>query len=114
MGKHTRIDRIIDRFLHSEYFATWQAEQLESCAYSRDSDDRDRYARCYEAAEDGSDGSTHREAIADMRQAFPAWLQATHKGRSFDLARIESAADAYFDRLEEWHHKAGSLDDQIG
>lgn len=118
MGKHTRIDRIISDFLRSEFYNNWQAEHLNSCAYSRDSDDRDRFARCYDAAEDGADGSTHAEHIADMRSAFGDWLRDRRRSSRLKCAefpyRLETAAGEYFDRLEAWHERAGTLDQEVG
>lgn len=110
-----RVDRIVSTFVRSDYFANWQSEHLESGGYARpDSDARDRFDRCYEAAEDGADGSTHRECIDDMRSAFRDWLQDRRRGRwQSDLPCLEAAVDAHFDRLETWHTEHGTIDQEI-
>ena len=111
------IKAIVDEFIRSEYFATWQAEQVESGGYSRNRDKRDRFERCYDAAEDGADGSTHAEVIEDMRQAFRDWLR-DRRNRRLPFAeypyRVETAVMAHFDELEVWHERNGSLEQQIG
>lgn len=106
---------IIDAFLRSDYFATWQAERIESGAYSSNSDRRERFSRCYDAAENGADGSTHREHIEDMREAFRAYLHdRNRKSRAEYPYRIEDSAMRHFDTLENWHEQNGSLDQEVG
>ena len=107
---------IVSEFLGSEYFHAWQSEQIESGGYSRNSDKRDRYNRCcYEAAENGADGSTHAEHIQDMRAAFDDWLSDQHRGRLTEFPyRLQSAAHAYFNELEAWHEANGSLWETVG
>ena len=111
------VDHVVDTFLQSEYFSNWQAEHINSGGYSRNADKRDRYSRCYDAAEDGADGSTHREVIEDMRQAFRDWLRY-ERTRRLPFAeypyRLEARVLAHFDQLEDWHEHNGSADQQIG
>lgn len=114
-----KIRPIIDAFLSSEYFANWQSEHIESGSYSRDSDRRDRFNRHYDAAENGADGSTHREHIEDMRESFRSWLHDRNRSnRRLPFAeypyRIETAAMKHFDDLEDWHTKNGSIDEEVG
>lgn len=119
-----KVDSIVDQFVRSDYFSAWQAERVQSGGYSRNQDSRERYERCQDAAEDGADGSTHRECIQDMRDAFHDWLRDRHRGqvpsfrghsrRSEFPYRLESAAMAHFDALETWHEGNGSLDQEIG
>ena len=110
------IKSIVDRFVSSDYFANWQAENIESGGYMRSgSDGRDRYERCHDAAEDGAEGSTHRECIDDMRQAFEDWLRDRHRGRPSEYPyRVQDAAAKHWNALEQWHQNNGSLDQQIG
>lgn len=112
-----RIKAIVEMFLCSEYFASWQAEHIESGSYSRDSDKRDRFNRCYDASENGADGSTHREHIDDMRKAFRDYLRYGREKRSAMAEfpyRLESAIDAHWDALEQWHTDNGSIDQEVG
>lgn len=109
-----RVDRLIEQLIRSAKFNSWQAERVESGGYARPgSDDRDRFDRCYDAAEDGADGSTHAEAIADMREYCADYVQrSTPTFGTRD--RLLAAIDAHFDDLELWHKQNGSLHAQIG
>ena len=110
----TQIKAIVDTFLRSEDFATWSAERVESGGYARPgSDSRERFERCYDAAENGADGSTHRECIEDMREGFRAYLH-NRRTKSEYPYRIEDAVMRHFDDLEAWHEANGSLDEEIG
>lgn len=106
--------RIVRAFIESEFFANWQSENVESGSYSRDEDRRDRYNRCYEAAENGADGSTHAEVIADMREAFEDYCRSRKQNRASDLWLVRAAADDYFDDLAAWHAAQGTLHQEIG
>lgn len=110
-----RASRFVDWFVSSEYFANWQAEEIESGGYSRNADRRDRYSRCHDAAEDGVDGSTHAEVIDDFRSAFRSFIRDHKRNwRAMDPDRFTSAVEAHFDRLEQWHAKNGTLEQVIG
>jgi len=102
----TRITRFVDWFLQSRYFQE----------HGNSSDDwinaPDRARRCDEAAEYGSDGSTHQERIQDMREAFSDWIRDRRSTKEHEL--FISAVDAHFDDLETWHEKNGSLFQQVG
>lgn len=112
------IKPIIDTFLRSEYFADWQSENIDAGGYSRNSDRRDRYVRCQDAASNGADGSTHREVIQDMRRAFSDWLSDRRRASKLHFAeypyRLETAAHAHFAELEQWHITNGSIDQEVG
>lgn len=119
MTSTPRISRIVSAFLSSEYFSNWQAERIESGSYSHNEDRRDRYTRCYDAAENGADGSTHRERIEDMREAFRDWLHDYNRNNSrLPFAeypyRVEAAVMAHFDNVEQWHIDNGSIDQEVG
>lgn len=113
--KPTRARAILDEFIRSEYFANWSAERLDSCAYGS-ADDRDRFARCHDAAEDGSDGSTHAERLQDMRDAFGDWIRDRRRrhARTEFPYRVESAVLAEIDAIELWHETNGSLLSEVG
>lgn len=64
-------------------------------------DDPERFDRCQAAAEDGSDGSTHREIISDWRRA----LQASSFG---PITRM--ILSFRIDEVEQWHEQNGSID----
>ena len=79
----------------------------------------DRAKRCIEAAENGADGSTHQERIQDMRcywEMAAKWNRTPNTKGGFREYpyRLDAAMCAYFDSLEEWHEKNGSLWSEIG
>jgi len=68
--------------------------------------DAERMQRCSDAAEDGCDGSTHRERIDDMRDN----VRELCNGRE----RMEACAMEYLSGVESWHERNGTLDEEIG
>jgi hypothetical protein len=89
--------------------------------------DPDRADRIHEAAEDGADGSTYREHIQDFRDyaeelfrdaGSELWRGDFTDEQDEELeSALEVKRDAFetdADRLEEWHAKNGSLDEQCG
>ena len=96
-------------------------------------DDPERYERVYEAAQDGADGSTHAEAIQDMRDFFASiddpkpdtdgeeYDTTTESDAIAEYDRQEREIEAWRDRIdaeinacEQRHEEAGTLHDQIG
>jgi hypothetical protein len=117
MRKLTRARAMLDTFVRSEYFANWSAERLDSSAYGS-ADDRDRFERCHDAAEEGADGSTHAERLQDMREAFGDWLRDRRRASKLHFAefpyRVETAVLAEIDAIELWHETNGSLFSEVG
>ena len=75
--------------------------------------DSERMERVDAAAEDGSDGSTHQEHIQDWRENFHDFMR--YERRSHNTCELlEAAIDKYWDDLESWHEKNGSLFEQVG
>lgn len=105
-----RVKAFVDTFIRSEFVENYISENTESGGYSRSADKRDRYERCHDAAENGADGMTHREAINDWRAAFHCLMCV----RAHAIERLATAVDNYFDGLESWHENNGSIDQQIG
>lgn len=102
-----RIKEFVDEFIRSEYVSNWTSEN--------DSDfinNPDRAERCYDAAEFGCDGKTHKEVIDDWRNAFDAWLRDNHRNHNSGL--FVEAVENHFHSVEAWHEKNGSLFTQIG
>ena len=107
MANNSRAKRFVDWFIRSRYF------EMHTEGNTTDwINDPDRAERCAEAAEEGSDGSTHQERIQDFRDAFKDWISDNH--RHHDYPTFTDAVDSYFDELELWHEKNGSLFQQIG
>jgi len=123
LSSKQRIERFIDWFIRSDYVSNWTSE--------KDSDfinEPKRAERCYSAAEFGADGKTHAEVIEDWREAFihllrygwgNDWIMRScpfkiHDNGFRTLDRFETAVNEYFDSIEAWHDKNGSLHNQIG
>ena len=117
------VGEMLERF--SESFYDWQSENVQSGGYSSNTGRRDRYNRCHEAAEHGSDGSTHAECIDDFRefgrglfdeasrQAFRLLDDEGDKAED-QIADKRDAFEADCDKLEAWHEANGSLNQQVG
>ena len=89
-----------DMYRCKEY-AEFNADRLGNDLYINDPDRADR---CDEAAEYGSDGSTHAEIIEDWRE-FLDMIDVSQKTR----ARIASEIN----RCEKWHIKNGSINQSV-
>lgn len=68
--------------------------------------DPERMQRVSDAAEDGADGSTHREVIDDQRANVREYCGTRE--------RMLTCALQYLSAVEYWHQRNGSLDDVIG
>jgi hypothetical protein len=105
-----RADRIVSTFLQSRYW--------DNRRFGVNSDDwisdPDRMQRCEDAAAAGADGSTHRETIEDMREAFRAYLHDKRNRRAEYPYRVETIVLEHFDQLETWHEANGTADQEIG
>ena len=104
-----RVNGFVDGFIRSDYVSNWTSE--------KDSDfinEPERAVRCYNAAEFGCDGKTHAEVIEDWREAFRAWVRDSKRNRWHSPDRFLAAVETYFDSVEDWHDKNGSLFSEIG
>jgi len=108
-----RVAAFVDNFIRSEL--------VEGLTSDRDSDfinEPERAERCYDAAENGGwDGKTHREVIQDWRDALSIWMEDRQHGGCDGIdrgGRWCGAVRAHFDKVEEWHEKNGSLDQEVG
>ena len=90
----------ISDMLNSREYQAWEADALGNDLFIHDPD---RAARIYDAAENGTDGSTHQERIDDWREFINLADYPEHVAA--DL--LEQC-----DRTEEWHDKNGSLNQQ--
>ena len=107
-----RIAAFVDDFIRSDYVDMTRYDPANDFSH-----DQDRARRCYDAAEDGADGSTHREQINDWRHAFAGYFHdcaMTTRSSNGTLDRLTAAVEAHWDDLEAWHAKHGSLDEPIG
>lgn len=90
--------------------------------------DPERAARCYDAAEEGCDGSTHSEIIEDWRE-YAADLRSEKQSELYRMdfasdeegdaaeaaleAAYETLCDA-IDKVEAYHEAQGTLYDEVG
>ena len=102
--KQERIE-CLDDFYRSDYFEAWDAENRSCGGCGIILSDPERFDRIYEAAEDGGEGSTHREIIQD-------WRDALRYAPVSDT--VKDKIEAEIDECEDWHIKNGSIDEVIG
>ena len=111
----------LNDLLNSPYFDSFQADRLGNDLFINDPE---RAARIYDAAKEGCDGSTHSEAIEDMRDANKFALDIYRK-QFIDLGFEKFCADdlaetlRYYieteiDEAEQFHAMKGTLHVQIG
>lgn len=98
-------DMLLSDFLDTQFWRDWDENNRQQFMVS----DPDRGRRCWEAAAEGSDGSTHQEIIGDFREAIQ---DAVRDGviASSTAYRLEHETD----RLEHTHELAGTLSNQGG
>ena len=60
----------LEDFYNSEYFQAWDSDNRSTGGCGIILDDPERFDRMYEAAEFGSEGSTHAEIIQDWRDCL--------------------------------------------
>ena len=130
--------QLVNDFLHGGFWQSWDSENRSPGSAGMILADPERFDRCYEAAGEGCDGSTHAEIIEDWRAAVNSLHVADadcegcncHKsecesctwgpgaGTDFDAGTI-TAADlaallAEIDDCETWHNTNGSLQTALG
>lgn len=110
----------------SEAYYNWSAANAEDFINCPD-----RAARCYDAAAEGCDGSTHAEHIDDFREygsdLFRDLRREFERVIESDDYTTEQETDGYnlldecevayeqdCDSLEDWHFQNGSLNQQVG
>lgn len=119
----TTVSALIDH--DNQRFYQWQANKLGNDLFINDPD---RASRIYDAAEDGCDGSTHAENIADFYEyadeLYEEFIDSLNR-QDFDtdeqygdaedrlMKRLSKLQDD-LKRLEEWHIANGSYDQQVG
>ncbi len=75
-----------------------------------------RAERCYDAAENGSDGSTHREIIQDWRDYLGTLkvIDPEFPEETGDITEeICNTIISEIDACEAWHIEHGSIDEQL-
>lgn len=90
-------------FLQTKWWNAWDADNRNELHLH----DPDRANRCDEAAEDGSDGSTHCERLEDMRGALQSHGAADTFGQ-LTVQRLLIEVESTF----YWFEARGELDEQ--
>jgi len=100
--------RLIVGAMLNEHFYDFAAERSNDFI-----NHSDRAARCYDAAENGGDGSTHQESINDMRAYWDHCVRWNRRGHEFP-ERVDAAVSAYFDEMELRFEADGTLFQEVG
>lgn len=98
-----RIKRSFESMLRSPGLAEFQSERRDDFINASD-----RAGRCYDAAVNGDDGSTHAEVIEDWRD----YLYTVLCGR--DPERFSKAMEAEIELVELYHVFHGTINNQVG
>jgi hypothetical protein len=84
-------------------------------------DDPDRAERIYDAAENGSEGSTHREIIQDWRdylnllKTFDPEYDDIEDIEKYDITlKTSNTIEKEINDCEQWHIDHKTIDNQIG
>ena len=104
----------LDDLIRSDGFQAFDSDRRGNNLFINDPE---RAERCYDAAENGSDGSTHREIIQDWRDYLGTLrvIDPEYPDETGDISEaICAAITAEIDACEEWHEKNGSLNKQLG
>ena len=106
-------------FFQSEYFQYWDNDNRSCGGFGMILSDTERFDRCYDAAKNGADGSTHSEIIQDWTDCLKTVDTFTEDEES-DLENGYLKQDDY-DAIEieinecyDWHEKNNSLNEQLG
>jgi len=99
--QHEEVD--LDEFIRSDYFAM-NRPSFQDLLLS----DPDRADRIDEAAEDGSDGSTHGEEIQDWRDCWESYC------REYDVPdEVCQYVETEIQVTESYHETQGTLEEAI-
>ncbi len=93
----------LHELINSREFDAYRGDKLGNDLFINDPE---RAERCYDAAENGSDGSTHAEIIEDWRD-FLATLDDLSDSLREDIQQEINDCEA-------WHEKQGTLWEQVG
>jgi hypothetical protein len=104
----------LDDLIRSDGFQAFDSDRRGNQMFL---DDPERADRCYDAAENGSDGSTHAEIIQDWRDYLGTLkvIDPEFPEENGDITEeICNTIISEIDTCEEWHAKNGSLHEQLG
>ena len=95
----------LNDMLQSEEYQVWHGDLMNNLSI----EDNERFARCFEAAEQGADGSSHAEVMNDWLH-FLEFNTQDMKVTDLDYHEINIEILECWD----WHDKEGSLYDEVG
>jgi hypothetical protein len=99
----------LHEFLNSTAWQGWDSDNRSPGSANMILSDPERFDRCYRAAENGAEGSTHGEIIED-------WRDAVDCAEANGLITAEELDDLLEEikECEDWHIQNGSIDDEVG
>ena len=95
----------LDEFLQTDEWHVWDESNRSDMGFK----DPERAQRCADAAEDGSEGSTHAEIIDDWRRAVECAARNGEIGLVRQALCLKDIENCY-----QFHFREGSLDEQVG
>jgi len=104
----------LDDLIRSDGFQAFDSDRRGNQMFL---DDPKRAKRCYDAAEFGSDGSTHREIIQDWRDYLGTLrvIDPEFPEENGDISEaICNTIISEIDACETWHIEHGTIDQQLG
>lgn len=117
--------RLLREFIESQTFQAWDSDNRSPGSAGMILEDPERWNRIEDAAENGAEGSTHREIIQDWRDAAATLVRIdpdidpddpTPTDLDLGFIREEDfeALTQHINSVEAWHEKNGSLDQEVG
>jgi len=106
-----KFPKTIDDLLNHPQFDSFIGSKLGNDLFT---DDPERAERINDAAEDGSDGSTHYETLNDWREFADMLFSSLSWDEREEIEPAHDALLAEIDACEAWHEKNGSLHEMIG
>ena len=98
----------LDGLIRSDTFAHWDNDNRSPGSFRMIHEDPDRFDRIQDAAENGSEGSTHREIISD-------WFYFLQDSQCCRLPKkVYDRINQQINACQEWHSQNGSLDHEVG
>jgi len=99
----------LHEFLNGKPWQSWDENNRSPGSANMIIEDPERFDRCYRAAEQGAEGSTHGEIIEDWRQA----VDCAEDDKLISEEDAESLRKEIRE-CEDWHIQNGSIDEEVG
>jgi hypothetical protein len=119
LDENTKIESL-DDMVNSREYQAYLSDKLGNDLFINDPDRADRI---HNAAENGDDGSTHREVIEDQREFLDMLVvldpedfdQEENDRNSYDITQeVYDRISKELDEVEQWHVDHKTIDNQVG